>query len=408
MWSIIQFLCYDLPYFLYKSADNFKWDALIIFTVYQIGRISGMRLFKKFLEGHLPYLRSEESDWKLWVTKNLVLLGAQPFIPKKHYTVGKRFKAAGAKNSKQSSKSSREGIPLEGVSQMKEIIVVADAGHGGIPGTKKADSGAIGITGKMEKDFNLTMVLKVRDMLQQNTDIKVILTRDTDVFIELKDRAKIANKAKADVFLSIHANSGTAESQGTETLYSKDLDKPFAAVIHKHLIEATGLRDRACRYQNLSVCRNTKMPAALIEPGFLSNPKEEALLYDEATQNKIAEALARGVCDYLGVEYGKKASTKSPLSVVTASTTPQTPLMGFLLDGVSYVPARPVLDSVAALWGLNGKQITINQLPVETINVDGMSYIKAKDILQSGAGRVFFDNTTAPKEVTIYPPLGGV
>ena len=106
---------------------------------------------------------------------------------------------------------------------MKKIIVI-DAGHG------DKDSGAIGVTGNKEKDFNLTMALKVERLLQDHPSITVLMTRRTDVFLELKERSDFANKANADAFISIHANSYAPASVGTETHYTRSDSKTLAAI----------------------------------------------------------------------------------------------------------------------------------------------------------------------------------
>ena len=92
-------------------------------------------------------------------------------------------------------------------------VVVLDAGHGG------NDPGAIGFTGKQEKNVSLAIVLKLGAMIEKNyPDIKVIYTRKTDVFVDLYRRAQIANENNADLFISIHCNSSTSPSSyGTET-----------------------------------------------------------------------------------------------------------------------------------------------------------------------------------------------
>ncbi|MBY9081189.1 N-acetylmuramoyl-L-alanine amidase [Paenibacillus sp. HN-1] len=282
---------------------------------------------------------------------------------------------------------------------MKTVVI--DAGHGG------KDTGAIGATGKLEKDFNLTMVLKVRDLLKSK-DIKVILTRDTDVFIELTDRAKTANKAKADAFLSIHANALSATSTGTETLYTKDMDVPFAQSIHNSIMGVTGFSDRKCKYQNLSVCRNTKMPATLIEPGFLTNPDEESKLFDQAWQDKLAEALARGICEYLGVDYDAKpapeASPMVKIDIVVDETKQR--YTGYLSNGRSWVPARYILDYLNANWTYKGKQVYVNDTAIETMLVDDSAFVKASDLYALNVTRVFYDPAANnPKQVLIYKPL---
>lgn len=176
---------------------------------------------------------------------------------------------------------------------MKKIVVI-DAGHGA------KDPGAIGYSKKNEKDFNLSMALKVGALLQANPNFDVKLTRSTDVFIELSERTTIANNAKADAFISIHANSAGFTAAGSETHYTRSDSEALAQIIHKHMLKATGFKDRGIHKGNLYVTKNTKMPAILLEPGFVSNPTEEANLFDEIFQNTFAQQIVAGLNEYFG------------------------------------------------------------------------------------------------------------
>lgn len=176
-------------------------------------------------------------------------------------------------------------------------LVVLDAGHGA------KDSGAVGVTGKYEKNFNLAIVLKTAELLKKEKNIDVVLTRSNDTFLELKERAAMANNLKADIFISVHANSsGSSAASGTETYYQREASKALANVMHKYLVQATGLSDRGVRYGNFHVIRETKMPAVLLEVGYLSNKKDEALLFTDALQNKVAASIVSGIKEYLGIK----------------------------------------------------------------------------------------------------------
>ncbi|KGE17761.1 N-acetylmuramoyl-L-alanine amidase family protein [Paenibacillus wynnii] len=176
-------------------------------------------------------------------------------------------------------------------------LVVLDAGHGA------KDSGAVGVTGKYEKAFNLAIVLKAAALLKKEKNIDVVLTRSDDTFLELKERAAIANNLNADLFISVHANSSaSSRATGAETYYQRQASKAFATVMHKYLVPATGLSDRGVRYGNFHVIRETKMPAVLLEVGYLSNKGDEALLFTEALQNRVAAAMVSGIKEYLGIK----------------------------------------------------------------------------------------------------------
>jgi N-acetylmuramoyl-L-alanine amidase len=394
MWSVFETL-YDLCYFIFKNIDSIKWEALIGYSLYLFGKRSGMKMFRRFMVTHFKHLEDEDTQWRNWVSKQLVRVGGEPFLPQREYRGAGRSRKLPAKNFDSSSTKLQGAIAPERRYPMKTVIL--DAGHG------KKDSGAVGATKKLEKDFDLSMVLKVNELLKKNPEINVILTRSTDVFVELVDRAKIANKAAADVFLSIHANAGEPPAKGSETLYTKDMDKPFADVIHKYLMSVTGLTDRKCRFKNLSVCRNTTMPACLIEPGFLTNPAEEELLFNEEFQNKLAVAMAQGICEYLGVKYGVRSTPAGtyPADVLLNDV----PYEGLLIEGKSWVPAKLILNALGARWSYALRSIYVGDTKVETKIYDGTSYIKGTDLRDLGVVRgVFLDpDAINTKRVLIYP-----
>lgn len=405
MLSLIQFLVYDLPYFLYKSADNFKWGAVIIFCVYQIGRISGMRFLKKILEAHFPYFKDETEDFKRWAVKQIVKMGGDPFIPQREYHGAGRLSLWHRKNGTMSATLSLEGTDPGRLLKMKKVVI--NAGHGG------KDGGAIGYSKKLEKDFNLSVALKVEEKLINNPNIKVNLTRRTDVFVELLDISKHANDYGADCFVSIHANSAVLSmTSGTETLYTNPISKSFAEIMHPLILEVTGGKDRKVKYQNLSVCRNTKMPAILLEPEFISNQKAEAMLFDPLYQDKLAGAIARGICLFLGIEYTTTAPAKpvTPPAITPAGTYPvdivigETTIPGLIIDSRAWVPARDLFDNIKATWSFVGKSILIGGVAVETRIIGGKSYIKSIDVQNAGVGKVFLDpDAVNTKRVYIYP-----
>ncbi|MCL6602461.1 MAG: N-acetylmuramoyl-L-alanine amidase family protein [Paenibacillus sp.] len=176
-------------------------------------------------------------------------------------------------------------------------LVVIDAGHGG------KDPGGISLSQFNEKDFALSTVLKIEKLLKKEPNLEVVLTRSDDRYPTLQERAKIANDLKADLFVSVHANSIPAGSKsnpsGYETYYTRNDSLEFAKTVHKYLIPATGLSDRGVRQSSLYVTRETKMPAILLECGYLSNASDEALLFNDDFQQRVAEAVVAGIKEYL-------------------------------------------------------------------------------------------------------------
>ena len=171
-------------------------------------------------------------------------------------------------------------------------IIVIDPGHGG------NDNGAIA-NGVREANVNLAVGLKIRDKLLA-TGATVILTRSSDVSLELKDRVDIAKAIDADIFVSIHANSltnpGTA---GAISFYQSGRPNNLAAAIRKSLVKESGAIDKGVRTENFYVMRENYITAALIEIGFLTNGPEALRLIDDAYQNKVAEGISRGIINYL-------------------------------------------------------------------------------------------------------------
>lgn len=183
--------------------------------------------------------------------------------------------------------------------------VCLDPGHG------QHDPGAVGPTGLKEKDVALAVSLKTGQKLK-NSGIEVVHTRvndnpgfPRDERQNLAQRVSIANTSRADCFVSIHCNSATSRSaHGTET-YCVQLGynaEKLARAIQTEVVRATGISNRGVKTANFYVLKYTQMPAALIELAFISNPNEEKLLADKGFQDKVAGAIAKGICNYLGVK----------------------------------------------------------------------------------------------------------
>ncbi|MFY0544526.1 N-acetylmuramoyl-L-alanine amidase [Brevibacillus sp. H7] len=199
-----------------------------------------------------------------------------------------------SQKSKYNLKYTDEGIvvQLNPVPRKTGFLVVVDAGHGG------KDQGAKGVTGNLEKDYNLLVAKRVIELLKQYPEFQVEATRTTDVYITLQDRVKKANELDADLFISIHANSFKPQSRGTETFYYNANSKAFAQVVHRHLLAATQFPDRKVQTAEFYVIKHTKMPAVLTETGFMSNAYENAQLTSPAFREKVARALVAAIREY--------------------------------------------------------------------------------------------------------------
>lgn len=178
--------------------------------------------------------------------------------------------------------------------------VVLDPGHGG------KFNGAQGIV--IEETVNLQIALKVRDKLQAQ-GAKVLMTRTTDTACtpygtynqDLLCRPALATKNHANVFVSIHANSGTPSASGAETFWynSGRGDQRLSSYIMSELSTTGGMKSRSYKFGNLSVLRNSTVPSTLVETGFVTSPSDAAKIGSPTYQDKIAQAIANGIVKYL-------------------------------------------------------------------------------------------------------------
>ena len=185
------------------------------------------------------------------------------------------------------------------------MLVVIDAGHN----YSGVDTGASG-NGLREQDITYYIAEKLKPMLEKN-GFQVIMTRnslkenvsDESVSASLARRAEIANKAGADLFVSIHCNAGGGT--GTETYYcTGSLDgRVFADFVQEGMLESVGLRDRGIKSARYAVLRNTNMTAILVETGFIDSANDSAYLASDTSRKDFAEGIAKGICDYVGIEF---------------------------------------------------------------------------------------------------------
>jgi len=173
--------------------------------------------------------------------------------------------------------------------------VVIDAGHGG------KDPGATSCLQFQEKTVNFAVAQKVASLLGQS-GVKAIMTRSNDAFIELEERAAIANRYDADLFVSIHADSCPDSSTRGFTMYvsrsASWSSRRAASAIAKSLAK-TGLSSRGTQKADFRVLVETRGPAVLIELGYLSNSSDAGLLRDSSFQSRLAQAIASGINDFL-------------------------------------------------------------------------------------------------------------
>lgn len=222
----------------------------------------------------------------------------------------------------------------------EQFAILIDPGHGG------KDAGAVGNFGLKEKDVNLDVALRMADYLKKKLrkypHVRIYMTRDTDVFISLEDRVRMAEEIKADIFFSIHTNSSRDrrhDASGFETYYPKektetislpaplnpegveedaepdfsligiledlnktdaiDESKILADFVQERMAEKLLTPDRGTKRRNFYVLKFTPMPSVLTEIGFICNPNIELNLRDIEVREAIAVTLGNAMADYL-------------------------------------------------------------------------------------------------------------
>lgn len=175
------------------------------------------------------------------------------------------------------------------------VVVAIDPGHGG------RDPGAVGINGLQEIQVIFPISLRVRELLEAQ-GVTVVMTRRENVTLDLQTRADVANRAQANLFVSIHANSislSRPDVNGIESYHSSDTGRRLAATLQASMLAATGMRDRGVKQARFYVLRQTTMPAALVEVGFVTGAQDAPRLADPAWRETMAQAIARGILQYI-------------------------------------------------------------------------------------------------------------
>ena len=167
--------------------------------------------------------------------------------------------------------------------------IVIDAGHGGF------DRGGIPRQRVPESMMNLDVAQRLKAVLQAY-GYRVVMTRDSDVFIPLGTRVAIANSYQDAIFVCVHFNATARSSaSGIETYFYSSQSLPLASAIHYYVAGGAPSANRGVRRRGFFVLRNTRIPSVLVECGFLTNPTEAQYAQSVAYRQKLAEEIARGV-----------------------------------------------------------------------------------------------------------------
>lgn len=189
---------------------------------------------------------------------------------------------------------------------MKKVFL--DFGHGG------EDPGAVS-QGLKEKDIVLSIGTKVKKHLER-CKIQVNTSRDIDKTVSLEQRCTSANSIGSNCFVSIHCNSFSSSSaKGLEVYSSASSTKDLATILYNQLVKDNLYNSkRGVKHNNFYVLKNTKMRAALIELGFISNIEDVKLLKEK--QDEFAQSIAQGICTYLEIKYIKEFNENSTADVM--------------------------------------------------------------------------------------------
>ncbi len=179
------------------------------------------------------------------------------------------------------------------------IVVALDPGHGG------RDPGAVGIGGLQEKQVIFPISQQVAAILRQQ-GVEVVMTRNRDIELDLEPRVQIAERADADLFVSIHANAislSRPDVNGLETYYYSRAGARFARTVHDTVLRTMGMSDRRVRQARFYVIRRTSMPAILIEVGFVTGAEDIHNLREPEWRSQMANAIARGILIHIQREF---------------------------------------------------------------------------------------------------------
>lgn len=237
--------------------------------------------------------------------------------------------------------------------------VTIDPGHGG------NDPGAVGNSIR-ECDINLPVALKAGKILE-NHGVSVQYTRISDTTVSLQQRTDMANKWRADVFVSIHCNSASLTAYGIETFAYQPTYRKLADSVHHELMLDDSLYycNRGVKFADFHVLRETNMAACLVETAFISNYRDSQLLVMK--QDEYAVAIAKGVLGYLGIAWHGSGSSK-PVAPPNPTPTPKKADVYYK----AYVSGRwlPEVKNLNDYAGLYGQAITAVECRLSSGNID--------------------------------------
>ncbi|MGM9945259.1 MAG: SH3 domain-containing protein [Lysinibacillus sp.] len=179
---------------------------------------------------------------------------------------------------------------------LKGVTIAIDPGHGG------NDHGTTGVRGTDEKDINLKTAELLKSKLRA-AGANVVLTRESDIYVDLRKRVSVAHQVEADAFISIHYDATEDSSiSGITTYYTNSYQKELADYVHAGLAKKVSIRDRGVQPGNYLVLRENRQKAILIELGFLSNPSEERTITTDYYREQATLGIYQGLLNYFDAQ----------------------------------------------------------------------------------------------------------
>ncbi|ALS25478.1 cell wall hydrolase [Paenibacillus sp. 32O-W] len=266
------------------------------------------------------------------------------------------------------------------------ITIVLDPGHGG------HDPGAVA-KGLQEKDVALQISLAAAERLKAKYEgIRVLLTRTADVFVPLPERTSIANRERADAFVSVHCNAGGGAGGFETYMYSRSANpntSELQRVLHSEIwrrINPIGVdRDRGPKKADLYVCRETNMPAVLIECLFIDVPADAERLRRADVLDALADGIAAGLASYFGL-----TSDNQPVSV-RIEVNGKYVANGDAIDGRTWGPARIVGEALGASIGWVDRTVTVNGVKLPTRLIGTAGWVPLRPLADVVRARISWD-----------------
>lgn len=289
---------------------------------------------------------------------------------------------------------------------MTNRIIFIDPGHGAETPGKRSPDGTL-----REYEFNRAVAkMLVSKLVSLGFDARLTVTNDADMpLIKRTNQARDLKRQGYDVILiSIHANAagnGWSTARGIET-FTNDQAERLAGILQQRLIQETGLINRGVKRADLHITRESGrygIPGVLVELGFMTNREEADLLKTAQYREKCAAAIAKGVCEYLGVKLAEPAPAPASDKACNIEVNGKLlPIKGKNRNGVTRLPIRAVSEAVGIdpEWCQITKQVRVNEHDLDESIEDSLSYAPTRQLAAALGLKVEWVGTTDTVKLT--------